>query len=34
VGFKPNSEGLGLEQVGVSLDKRGHIVIDDQFAPT
>jgi len=31
VGFKPNSEGLGLEKVGVALDKRGHIVVDDQL---
>lgn len=31
VGFKPNSEGLGLEKVGVALDKRGHVVVDDQL---
>jgi len=31
VGFRPNSEGLGLDTVGVTLDKRGHIVVDDQF---
>ena len=31
VGFKPNSEGLGLDKVGVKLDERGHIIVDDQF---
>jgi dihydrolipoamide dehydrogenase len=31
VGFKPNSAGLGLEGVGVKLDERGHITIDDQM---
>ncbi len=31
VGFKPNSAGLGLEQVGVKLDPRGHILTDDQM---
>jgi dihydrolipoamide dehydrogenase len=25
VGFRPNSKGLGLEEVGVKLDARGHI---------
>ncbi len=25
VGFRPNSKGLGLEEVGVKLDERGHI---------
>ncbi len=25
VGFRPNSKNLGLEEVGVKLDKRGHI---------
>jgi len=29
VGMRPNSEGLGLDAVGVALDKRGHVVIDD-----
>ncbi|HEY6881008.1 MAG TPA: dihydrolipoyl dehydrogenase [Polyangiales bacterium] len=29
VGFKPNSKGLGLEQVGVQLDPRGHILTDE-----
>ncbi len=31
VGFKPNSEGLGLDKVGVKLDERGHILVDDQL---
>ena len=28
-GRRPNTAGLGLEDVGVSLDRRGHIVVDD-----
>ncbi len=28
VGRKPNTQGLGLENVGVQLDKRGFIVVD------
>lgn len=31
VGFKPNSKNLGLEALGVKLDARGHIVVDDQM---
>ncbi len=31
VGFKPNSKNLGLEKVGVALDERGHIQIDNKF---
>lgn len=31
VGFRPNTKGLGLETVGVELDDRGHIVVDDQL---
>jgi dihydrolipoamide dehydrogenase len=31
VGFKPNSAGLGLEDVGVALDQRGHITVDQQL---
>jgi dihydrolipoamide dehydrogenase len=30
VGRRPNTEGLGLEDVGVKLDKRGYILADDQ----
>jgi dihydrolipoamide dehydrogenase len=29
VGFKPNSKGLGLEEVGVKLDERGHIITNE-----
>ena len=32
IGFRPNSEGLGLEDVGVKLDKRGNIEIDERMA--
>jgi dihydrolipoamide dehydrogenase len=32
IGFKPNSKGLGLEDVGVKLSDRGFIEIDDQMA--
>ena len=31
IGFRPNSEGLGLEDVGVKLDKRGHIEVDKRL---
>lgn len=31
VGFKPNSKGLGLESIGVALDDRGHIKVDNTF---
>ncbi|HJK95627.1 MAG TPA: dihydrolipoyl dehydrogenase [Polyangiaceae bacterium LLY-WYZ-14_1] len=31
VGFRPNSAGLGLEELGVKLDERGHILVDDTF---
>lgn len=29
-----NSEGLGLEEVGVALDERGRILVDDQYRTT
>ena len=29
VGFKPNSKGLGLEEVGVKLDERGHVLTNE-----
>ncbi len=32
IGFKPNSTGLGLEELGVDIDKRGFIQIDDRMA--
>jgi len=31
VGFRPNSKNLGLEDVGVKTDDRGHILVDDQL---
>jgi len=31
VGFKPNSAGLGLEDVGVKLDERGHVLVDEHM---
>lgn len=34
IGFKPNSQGIGLEEAGVELDKRGFVVIDDRMATT
>ena len=32
IGFKPNSQGLGLEDVGVRLSPRGHIEVDERMA--
>ncbi|GAB4470021.1 MAG: dihydrolipoyl dehydrogenase [Anaerolineales bacterium] len=32
IGFKPNSRNLGLEDVGVKIDERGAIVIDERMA--
>jgi len=32
IGFRPNSEGLGLEEVGVKLSKRGDIEIDERMS--
>ena len=29
VGFKPNSKGLGLEEAGVKLDERGHVITNE-----
>jgi dihydrolipoamide dehydrogenase len=29
VGFRPNSKGLGLEEAGVKLDERGHILTNE-----
>ena len=31
VGRKPNTEGLGLDAVGIELDKRGRIPVNDRF---
>ncbi len=32
IGFKPNTENLGLENVGVALDKKGFIAVDANMA--
>lgn len=32
IGFKPNSLGLGLEEIGVKLTERKHIDVDDRMA--
>jgi dihydrolipoamide dehydrogenase len=32
IGFRPNSSGLGLEEVGVAVNKRGFIEIDERMA--
>ncbi len=32
VGFRPNSQGLGLEEVGVKVNERGFIEIDERMA--
>ncbi len=31
IGFKPNTKGIGLEDVGVQLDKRGFIEVDEHM---
>lgn len=31
VGFRPNSEGIGLDKLGVKLDAKGHVVVNEQF---
>lgn len=32
IGFKPNSKDIGLEEIGVEVDKRGFISIDERMA--
>lgn len=32
IGFKPNSRGLGLEEVGVKVNERGFIEVDERMA--
>ena len=32
IGFRPNSKGLGLEEIGVKLTERGFIEIDEKMA--
>lgn len=31
VGFRPNTEGIGLEAAGVKLDAKGYVQVDDQL---
>ncbi|HEY6101294.1 MAG TPA: dihydrolipoyl dehydrogenase [Anaeromyxobacter sp.] len=31
VGFRPNSEGLGLEKLGVKIGAKGHVEVNEQF---
>jgi dihydrolipoamide dehydrogenase len=31
VGFRPNSEGIGLDKLGVKLDPKGHVMVNEQF---
>jgi dihydrolipoamide dehydrogenase len=31
VGFRPNSEGIGLDKLGVKLDPKGHVQVNEQF---
>jgi pyruvate/2-oxoglutarate dehydrogenase complex dihydrolipoamide dehydrogenase (E3) component len=31
VGRRPNTDDLGLEKVGIAVDKRGYIVVDDEL---
>ncbi|MGE0789663.1 MAG: dihydrolipoyl dehydrogenase [Sandaracinaceae bacterium] len=31
IGFKPNSQNLGLESVGVKTDQRGHITVNEKL---
>lgn len=33
-GRRPNSAGLGLDSVGVEVDDRGHVVVDDRLRTT
>ncbi len=32
IGFRPNSKGLGLKEIGVNIDRRGYIEIDERMA--
>jgi dihydrolipoamide dehydrogenase len=32
IGFRPNSKGLGLEEVGVKISERGFVEVDERMA--
>jgi len=32
IGFRPNSSELGLEEIGVKLDEKGNIIVDDTMS--
>ena len=32
IGFRPNTETLGLDDVGVELDEKGNVIVDDTMA--
>lgn len=32
VGRRPNTEGLGIQEMGVATDERGRIIVDDRYA--
>jgi dihydrolipoamide dehydrogenase len=32
IGFRPNTQGIGLEEIGVELDERGFVKIDERMA--
>ena len=32
IGFRPNTEGLGLAEAGVNLDPKGNVIVDEQMA--
>lgn len=34
IGRRPNTDGLGLDEAGVSLDERGHVIVDDRLRTT
>ena len=34
IGRKPNTDGIGLEEVGVELDERGCVKVDENYATT
>ena len=34
VGRRPNTDGLNLDKIGVEIDNKGRVVIDDQFNTT